>query len=477
MSTLPSLGNPFVYAQFRLNGGWKGAFTIGGVYAAALVGLIMMTAVVGAGGSASPVAFWPQILLALQMLALFVVGLARVNAAIRGDLNTRMIESHRLMPVHPLSAVVGYVAGGSIFGLILAGINLVLGVACAAAGGGDVWGFLLGNAALGLSAVLVLFVAAHLAFTSRFGLLLLIAVGGAAFGLGNEESRVVPGLGLLTAAVTGPLQPHNAGGTNAYAVALVAQLLIAAVCCRAAMRLYRSADAIGTTAPLGLGLLGVWTGLSVIALGFPRLVYPRDHHWAADVPSQVVGTTVVGMLVATVPVAAACRAARARNVPPLLVPLVVAAAVSVAPWLARHVRRHNPRPVLPAAGPAAAVDGLTFVVVAAYVAALTLVMHWAYRRRLPGWPLAFLWLIATWVGPLIAAVAAQAMSAQPHDDVEPGGIFSLSPVGALVTLWSRTAADRPLGPILAQVILVAFPALVYVSTSRSRQPAAPAATA
>ena len=478
MSAFPGPNNPFVYAQFRLNGGWKGAFMIGGIYAAIIGSLIMMSTV-NNGGTRSPFAAWPQILLVLQMVALFVVGLSRVDAAIRGDVNTRMIESHRLMPTHPLAAIAGYVAGGSIFGVILAVVNVLLGVGCCAAGGGEVGEFVLANLGLGLTAALVWFVAAHLAFTSRFGLLLLTAVSGVAFGFGNPLARALPGLGLLTAVVTGALA-RDAGSTNAYAVSLVALVLIAALSCRAAMRLYRSSEAIGMTWPLGLGLLGVWTGLSIVAFGFPQLVYPSAlfpfRNSGADVPSQIVGTTILGMLVSTVPIAAACRAARDRRFPPILVPLSAAVLVAAGPRLAFFVHRANAQPPMPYADNVTAVAGLTFVVVAAFAAAVTLLAHWAYRRRISAWPLAFLWIIAVWVGPLIVGAVMAAME-EPlrRGDVmpRPPEVLSLSPIGALVSLWSRPDDERPYVLIVAQVLLLVFPALLYLSPprrSKDREP-------
>ena len=55
--------------------------------------------------------------------------------AIRGDLNSRMIESHRLMPITPAEAVFGYMLGGASQVLLLAALNFVIGAVLCAMGG------------------------------------------------------------------------------------------------------------------------------------------------------------------------------------------------------------------------------------------------------------------------------------------------------------------------------------------------------
>src|SRR4029079_19574727 len=56
----------------------------------------------------------------------------RISLAIRNDINQKLIESHRLMPLPAWDAIVGYLVGGSSQAIGLAVANYIIGAVTAA---------------------------------------------------------------------------------------------------------------------------------------------------------------------------------------------------------------------------------------------------------------------------------------------------------------------------------------------------------
>jgi len=109
MATTPILG-PIGWAQFRLLGGWKNLLTT--ALAAGLIGAAAMFALVKGVRQPAPLTFgyFINLFLGLQVLVLLIFGATRASGAVRGDMTSRMIESHRLMPAPPAGALLGYLS-------------------------------------------------------------------------------------------------------------------------------------------------------------------------------------------------------------------------------------------------------------------------------------------------------------------------------------------------------------------------------
>ncbi len=137
MSALPGPWNPITYAQFYVAGGWRVSVMVVGGYAALLGGGIYLSAAHDPR-AADVLEAWAHGLLVLQAVILFGYGAFRVNAAVRSDLASRMIESHRLMPTRPAAAVAGYVLGAPAVPVVLFGVTAAIGAVCVGGSGGRV---------------------------------------------------------------------------------------------------------------------------------------------------------------------------------------------------------------------------------------------------------------------------------------------------------------------------------------------------
>ena len=125
MQTLTT--NAIGWAAFQLQGGWRniaatalgyGVIVVLGLTAAAQfatvpVGQMMYTLL--------------MFMLAAQGLWLLLFAPSRIQTALRRDLTTGMIESHRLMPLSPTRAILGYLIGPSIQPISLAVMKFFVG--------------------------------------------------------------------------------------------------------------------------------------------------------------------------------------------------------------------------------------------------------------------------------------------------------------------------------------------------------------
>ena len=488
MPTLPGPSNAIAYAQFRLQGAWRGTGLLAGICLLVLGGLLGLQVLAAVSGGTPPAAVtrdWPQGLIALQGLFLLVIAPLRVTAAVRGDVNSRMLESHRLMPIPPAGAVAGYAAGGPWAALVLAAAAFAFGGGCALTGSAGQGGaFLLANAALAVASAAVCVVAVHLSLAGRFAPLLLVGLFVAAMMSGLE---LLPGVNVLTAPLIGRsalLLHERLFDPLAAVIATVAVTIIAAISFAAAVRLYRHPGAIGLSARLGLALLGTGVALSAAGLNWPETFGMRHRDTPALV--QLIATLIALLLLAGLPLAASAKAAersrRSADRPAAAVGPWATAAVAVVligglplliPGLTRRfpeylqdMLHYNDRPVSDA-GVLALLDRATRytpAVVAAAVLGLTFVFRLAYRRVERAWLIAFVWLLVAWVAPVVVDAVT---TADPYG--RPGPIATLSPIGALIELWAVPDA-HPAAGIALQFAVAAVPAILYaVAIVRNRE--------
>src|SRR5947207_2247662 len=135
--------NALAWAHFRLRGGWARSLTFSGAVMLLLAVLIIVSVRLNPNDGGRTLWGWASGLLVLQAICLALYGSGRISAVIRADIATKMIESHRLMPLPPLHAIAGYIIGAAAQPLIFAGMNLILGGLTATAAGVDVsrWAF------------------------------------------------------------------------------------------------------------------------------------------------------------------------------------------------------------------------------------------------------------------------------------------------------------------------------------------------
>src|SRR5215208_2516431 len=92
--------NALAWGQFHLRGGWPRLWAFAGFYLVGMGSLVGLQAVLG--NSAAAAMKFTLTGIQAGVLVLFAAG--RVANAVRQDLTSRMIESHRLMPLSPAQA-------------------------------------------------------------------------------------------------------------------------------------------------------------------------------------------------------------------------------------------------------------------------------------------------------------------------------------------------------------------------------------
>src|SRR4051812_37859543 len=103
--------NAIAWAQFQLRGGLRNTLIFCCVYAAAIIGFYAFAHSADPRNMGWP-SGWINLLLGIQSFGLLVFGTSRVGTAIRGDVVSKMIESHRLMSTPAPHAIAGYMIGG-----------------------------------------------------------------------------------------------------------------------------------------------------------------------------------------------------------------------------------------------------------------------------------------------------------------------------------------------------------------------------
>jgi hypothetical protein len=473
MSSFPSTANPIFYAQFHLRGGWKNTLVVAGVYGLVIGGVIWATAAASGGQSGSTLSGWTSGLLVLQLILLLIYGTFRVSSAVRSDVTGKIIESHRLMPLSPFGAIVGYVTGAPAQAISLAIVNLLLGIITTAATTGDLPRWFLANAMLAAMALMVWTITAQIAFSAKGGFLLLLIMMLAATANGGDNLALLPGLDVLTCPLVGRsiFDPRATSGglTFPYAAALISQFIIGAIAFVACMRKYRMPDAIGLTDALGVILVAAWVAISAVGIRFveefhPISIYYRGHNTAP----QFVASIMTALLLSIIPLSSAARMAAAwhrnggptptqprRPLPMLLTPLV--AAVVVCLLLLVHPSLEPNLLLIHAAQ--------TALVALAFMLGMVLLFRWVYQAVSRAWLIAIIWLALTWIVPLLADVLYRAITNDNANSL--GMIASISPIGALSMIWDQGRVN--LFPAIGiQFALVLLPGLLLLATHKKQ---------
>ena len=489
MTAFPGSDNAIAYAQFRLRGGWKNVGATGVAYGLAVAGTMVASLRMAAGPPAQVYAAWLYLLLGVQGMLLFLFAGSRVTAAIRHDVNTRIIESHRLMPVGAGEAVAGYVAGAASQALVLAGVTLLIGAVAAQGAGARVNDWLAANAVLGLFCLTVWVVLAYLSFLVRTPFAWVVPLGLIAAFSEGQLFAIVPALTVFWSPLTGRslFAMTGVGGPAAfsYAVSALVQIAVMVTCFAAARRKYGRDDAVGLGPGLGLCLLAVTAAAAWVGIAEWKEFRPE---WLRrfrnqNVETQLICSLVLLMLMAIIPVAAAARlerdwlrrrardpaAAGRRPVWGLLVALAAGLVVAVLPSAVGYaVPTERALPVTPGFVLAEITRpwaGTALVVVLA-LAAFGYVLRLAHRLHQSPARFGIGWFVVAWVGPIIAdairyARADAAMTGSERAAGAFGAIAACSPGGAVISFWDRPTPDFPIVPVAVLAGLVLLAAVVY----------------
>ena len=479
MGTLLGPDNALAWSQFRLKGGPRNLLSVLALYIAIIGGLILISTRMDPSSVPQILATWTMILLGLQAGILLLLAPSVIRNAVRKDIDTGMIESHRLMPMTGVTAVVGYLTGPTVQAISLSAATFCLGLGTAATGGYRIVDWVGVNLVLGLFAACVWVVCVLLsvlgknAFGVVIGVLFLVATGGGAV------ASLFPGVTILAGPVLGgSIFGIVAGGATVSGIHLISlclQLMIAGLCFLAAARRYCRDDVPAFGRLLGMALVLAWVLASICGMSsassltiFPSMPTTEMTDY------RLVASILAGITVAFVPLAAAVlaegrwRRRRTLNDPalephpiaPVLIVLLASATLLLMPLaLASFNTTQSPLPN------ATLLTAALFVTVTALLQARYL-LGMLYRLGFAPTFCIAIWVVLTWgVPPLLDLMwTATERGSEARDALL---LPTWSPAGLLLASLDTNHTNWISGP-LVQTLTTATLAAVYHVTNRSK---------
>ncbi len=457
-----SFGNATAWAQLRLRRGWKNILATTAAYAAIVGGLIVASLKLDEfSGPAQILSFWTMALMGLQIGTLVVFGCTAINGAIRKDITSGMIESHRLMNVSAAGAVAGYIVGATCQVVPIAAVNFALGAMTV---GGSIFsprGWLMANAVMVLFSVCAWTATALLVFVTQMGTRLMVGfavicvIGHAVLpsllpGLTMAISPIIRDsvFGLVErgqwtstprASLFGLVQ--DAPWDPTYAISISAHCFVGMLCFLGAVRKYRRNDVVAFGPLLGLVLVAAWVMASAEGIRDWRAFEPRwSHVQRIDSRTGLIIALLLSMCVAAVPISGAAwlqtqwRRRQRLNDPalprrPIPTPLVALAAVGIGLLLPYLVFWEGHVPLdymVPTA--------LTMV---AFLLATSYVIRIVYYARVTrAWIIVDLWFFFTWLGPVVVDFTRGGIAGLENEDDLLSWITGCSPIGTLMYIWT-----------------------------------------
>ncbi len=429
--------NAIAWGAFQLQGGWRNiAATAIGYGVVVVVGLTAAAqfATIPVGSIMYRLL---MAMLAAQALWLLLFAPSRIQTALRRDLTTGMIESHRLMPLSPARAIVGYLVGPSVQPLALAVMTFFVGCFAANAASVELPRWIVANFLVLELAAIAWIVMGAAAMANAQGAFIAITFILPSV-INTRAVHALPGGVLLVPPLVGKTVFEMTGEiTRVHVAGFLLHGALAAIFLRAAARKYVRSDATAFTPLMGLGLLACWSVSSIVAMRWWDEVRPAAMRWSThDVDGlTILFTTVaaafVGMSAVTKSVWPSRELREERSVATIGIPLGVSlAATAIA--------------ILPAAFaaeelwllPRAQALAYTAVPLLATFLSSCLLAKAFYLHSLSAWmPLAG-WLALMCVVPIGYDMTQHAL-ANANDDFAMGALSDLSPIGMLHAVWRR----------------------------------------
>ena len=493
MSAFPGPFNPIVYAQFNIQGRWRRMLAIMLGYTV-VIGSAMWVTAVTANHAKSSFEAWTGLLCGLQILVLLLFGAFRVESAVRTDVISRMLESHRLMPAPPLGSILGYILGAPLQPFLLFVANFLLGIiACSQSGLGlDNWA--LTNGVLFCFSLFVYAMIVQLAFVARGGFLLLLIVGIVCVVFAsNEALAFLPAVGallspLLSQKAVFAVLFNSTRGSNQYAfqytIALAAQAVFALIAIRVAVRRYLYINAVGITARLGLMMLFVWVALCVVQYQWPSSFYYSYYRYSQN-DNDIVAQTVLGfasaLLLSLIPIGSAAWTARnPADHTPYSMPnrwasraeiftTLGTVAITCGLFLGIPFRYAGMSPTHQWTTSNRVIMlnacGLTLVIVLNFLLSMAFLFSWGYRIRRRAWIFVCIWILLSWAIPIALDGIYRSVVNDPGSATV---ITAFSPPGAMALIWSHSDISVLPG-ILGQALLGVVPTLLLLVIRPSRK--------
>jgi hypothetical protein len=468
-------------AHFQIAGGWK---TLGIVCAAYVAIVLAVSAkfAYSAMGTPSPAftAMAVTMILVMQTLTLLFFGNFRIAGAIRTDVTSKMIESHRLMPIASWRAMIGYMWGGAGHAIVFALLNVLFAYGFAVFTGTNLAQLTLSELVLALFVMFAWSMSLLAAFHGRlYGALVGITLS-CTFTGGFFLYGFVPGLALLMSPLIGGtiFLPSKTPPVLewAYPAAFAAQGAFFAIFFAGACRAYRGTYATTFSILQALGITWVWSAVSIAGI----VMWDRFHMemWreqGINSPTRTIASLVAAMLVALIPIRTLTVMElrwNRRAWMSLLVLLAVAIGILTIPLALLGTHLDSDSTIGPIASPHRFV--LTAVVIASHVACVYLIFR--VMRRAKGASTFFAVAIfgfLLWIGPLVVELIRYWMHVGVDaGDVSDGLAAAFSPVVLLGFIWTPENKVWITGGVVWVIVVPVLLALL-VFRKRGKEAAAP----
>jgi hypothetical protein len=467
--------NALAWAHFRLRGGWTRSLGWSVSLLLVLASVIAMSGYYNQRDLARTMAGWATALLALQgaVLLLYIPG--RIASVIRQDINTKIIESHRLMPMPASHAIIGYITGTAMQPLIFSAGLFLLGAMTVAGAGLDVAQWCFSNVILLVFCAFVWVLATWVSLGARIGAGIVAFFFAVPYLGAGGLLAMLPGLTAILSPIIGnsifDLRNTSTELPATYAISFAAQALLGSIFFLAACRKYRASHRPGFDTTLGLFLLAAWLGISILAVRGWEAFRPRG--WMpvdVKIGVQLIATLCASMIVALAPIAANAwhrvqwrRHQRLRDPAPMRKPIYLPAVMLAATLIILSISA-----VLPAANRFPAATSIrSGMIILITLLGFYFLFDWAYSAFGKAGVIAFVWLVVTWGIPVAISLIRYAFSVDPN--AEPITLLAAcSPVGALIALWTRLPLRIDFGIVVIAAIN-AVPAALWFSAHLRRQ--------
>lgn len=454
--------NAIAFAAFRNSGGMTKCLWLNALYAAAVIGFSLLFAVSG-DDIRQVFSGLPRFLLAMQYLGLGGFSTLAILTTIQRDNTTKMMESHRLMPIPPRLAALGYMVGPSLILWPAVLFNLFIGGICTGLSDHPLSWWLLAN----FSIVSVCMFAWALAVAGGFmgglaGILLLVPLGITAI-TGGQASYIMLPMAMLNSPMLGKTIFQVSSPASdlllATVLAAVLQFALGMVAIQAAARRFSATEASMFTPLLAILMVGLLAAAGIAINCMPDQLPQYIFRRGIEAPTHV-GSVIFLMIAGMLPMASLGSAERLASPADRRWSTDIATVALMALCGAAY------------AGFACGTSvNNTHVASATFWVFYELFFAWAWTllcsRLSHRWGLG---LVGVFVAAILIHVipAAASLAFATHQGLSPFGkfIIQISPMGFIPTIWNEGVHEtNPLSAAI-QAILLAIPVTLLIRHRR-----------
>ena len=304
--------NALAWAGLRSAGGMRKCFYLSIGYAAVVLGILFLSLAANPLHQREISQGASRLLLGAQFLLLAICAGLTILNTIQRDRTSKMLESHRLMPIHPRLVVLGYIAGGAApYGFAVL-FNFIVGGMMAGASGLPVDWWIAANVVAITFCMFLWTIAAVAGFcgliaAAAIGIpLVLVLLSGGRVGVGIPSVLMLssPVLGATIFSGTSP----SSDDMLLWVISFIMQVGVGSIFVEMAARRFRNQDMPLLPAGPGLLLVGLLAGGAAIAANYAVRAALRGSTFQMNVAAT--GTYILLLIVAAIVIISAAAADR-----------------------------------------------------------------------------------------------------------------------------------------------------------------------